>query len=368
MSCDVAASPFNDSLSDPFVFQPNGNNDIELDLSSIADFNAGFDGLDQGSVDPHHNTSNAGSPSFELGHPLSPEPANYYPNDFGSTPSSPFIQSIEQPPVAPLIPSPLRHQYLHRRSVSEPPDGAILHHHPDIQGAVTFHRDGHKLGDPPAKSCAYTPPIKKVKQSRHQPYHRAPNPPPTVNNRYRLRRANTNPMQQRPPTSAPPGMIMRPPPPPSHFPQPPHVPYAPMMREEPQPQHFVSSRVCTPAPESAAIDPMLMTTPEPMVPQMGSPTPMMATPMQSGRQSPANKAVVIKLDVDELRALIAEAVQKAVEGLQAVKKAKEVKGAATAESEVGENIVIVGSMEGAKDDAVQKQGDDQVMGDIDFTC
>ena len=163
--------------------------------------------------------------------------------------------------------------------------------------------------------------------------------------------------------------MMRPPPPPPHCPQAPHMPYAPhMMQEEPQPQHFVSSRVCTPAPEPAAVDPMLMNmnTPAPMVPQMGNPTPVMGTPMQSGHATPVQqpKAVVIKLGVDELRALIAEAVQKAVEGLQA---AKEVSVAvAVAEEEVGENIVVAGSVEVG--DKGVGQGDDQVMGNIDFTC
>lgn len=363
MSCDVATSPYNGNLGDPFDSKPNASNDIDLDLTSIADFNASFDGLDQGSVDLHHNTSNAGSPSFDLSQPMSPEPANYYPNDFGSTPSSPYFQSIEPPPAAPLFPSPLRNQFLHRRSVSEPPDGAIFHHRPEPQGMVTFHRDGHKLGDPPAKSSAYTPPIKKVKQSRQQPYPRATNPPQMASNRYHLRRANINPMQQqRPPTSAPPGMMMRPPPPPPpHYPQAPQMPFAPPMIQE---EHFVSSRVCTPAPEPAAVDPMLMTpSSAPIVPQKGSPTPRMG-----GTRSnpPATKAVVIKLGVDELRAMITEVVQKAVEGLQAAKETKEGSAQAT-EEEIVENIVVAGSTDVASDDAVPGD-DDQVMGEIDFTC
>jgi hypothetical protein len=81
------------------------------------------------------------------------------------------------------------------------------------------------------------------------------------------------------------------------------------MPHEPQ---YVSSRVCTPAPE--AIDPFLDVSPMPMV------APMLAQGAfqdHPSNNTPTSKSVTIKMGVDELREMITEVVQKAVQGLQA---------------------------------------------------
>ena len=81
------------------------------------------------------------------------------------------------------------------------------------------------------------------------------------------------------------------------------------MPREPQ---YVSSRVCTPAPE--AIDPFLAPSPMPVV----APTGDRGRAGFEGHHNNilAPESVVIKMGVDELRTLIMEVVQKAVEGLQ----------------------------------------------------
>lgn len=71
-----------------------------------------------------------------------------------------------------------------------------------------------------------------------------------------------------------------------------------------------------------------------MVPQMG----MHSYPgtVQPGSATPMPRALVIKLGVEELRTLIYDAVQKAVQGLQAQKSPKGV----TVDAEMGEGIAV----------------------------
>jgi hypothetical protein len=84
------------------------------------------------------------------------------------------------------------------------------------------------------------------------------------------------------------------------------------MREE---SHFATSRVCTPAPE--AVDPVLSALPSvaPTVPQTDS------AGMQplSRNDTLVQRAVMIKMGVEELRTLIAEVVQRVIDGAQTVK-------------------------------------------------
>lgn len=87
-----------------------------------------------------------------------------------------------------------------------------------------------------------------------------------------------------------------------------------------QPQ-YVSSRVCTPAPE--AIDPFLeVSTHAPAIADMGS----HGRGAFGGQQNNTSVAesVVIRMGVQELRELIAEAVQKALGGLQGEKSVADV--------------------------------------------
>jgi hypothetical protein len=122
-----------------------------------------------------------------------------------------------------------------------------------------------------------------------------------------------------------------------------HMPFEQMPRE---PQ-YVSSRVCTPAPE--AIDPFLGASPMPAVAHVGGHTPR-AFEDRHGNNNPVTEGVMIKMGVDELRSLITEVVQKAVEGLQANQPVATV-DAVTQElqvEEVGESVLGDGSVADAK--------------------
>lgn len=291
MTCDIAHSPQlnGTKASNPFDIEADGGDDV--DLTAISEFNSTFDNLNESCVDPQ-NLSNAGSPSFIHDPPLTPNyNSDVYPADLSSTPASPYFESIEHPMNPPYIPSPLGYQDCRRRSVSEPPDVSFLHHmpHPDVP--MFFHRDGHKLGAPRGS--------KKIKKSRVRPYERSLHHVPPPQHRYHFRHA---PMQH-PPTSAPNFMRAHPPPPGQHVPG----PSIQIMPTEPQ---FVSSRVCTPAPEP--VDPALGTPPVGMVPHAH----IAGHRGQMGGNTPISDNVLIKIGVDELRVLITEIVQKAVQGLQ----------------------------------------------------
>jgi hypothetical protein len=97
-----------------------------------------------------------------------------------------------------------------------------------------------------------------------------------------------------------------------HSPQPQQmqIHHQPFQQIPHEPQ-YVSSRVCTPAPE--AIDPFLDASPMamPMVAPMVSQGAFLQS--HTGDDTPS---VTIKMGVDELRTMITEVVQKAVQGLQ----------------------------------------------------
>jgi hypothetical protein len=405
MSCEVANSPFSDpGFPNPFGTNTNDHDGDNVDLSALAAFDPNsFSGaIDQNCVDPNalSNHAGSGSPSNPFDPTLTPDfTTDIYPPDFHALQPSPYFQSIEQqqhghqhqqPFGAPFIPSALRNQHhaTHRRSVSEPPGSALMHHNqnhfPPSNGPVIFHRDGHKLGVPRAMGA---PMIKKGKQNRAAPYQQRtprqnqtpqqqqPQPP-----RYQLRRAYTQQQQQqhspiqRPPTSAPQNLSPVPlnPSPrqqqmhqsqamhPHHHqqmqqlqqhPQHHHMPPFDPQMQQPQPHHqepqYVSSRVCTPAPE--AVDPFLcglpptstVTSAAPAFNHLGA-TNGMAPQRQAS--SPPENLVVVKMGVEELRALITDVVQKAVGGLRAAAAEGDSKNMTAA---AGADVAVSGGGAGA---------------------
>jgi hypothetical protein len=395
MSCEVANSPFSDP-GFPNPFDNNTDHDGDnVDLSALTAFdpNSFSAGIDQSCVDPNtlSNHAGSGSPANPFDPTLTPDfTTDIYPPDFHAIQPSPYFQSIEhqqqqqhqhqQPFGAPFIPSALRNQHHagnHRRSVSEPPGSALMHHggqgghFPPSNAPVIFHRDGHKLGVPRAM---VVPMVKKGKQNRAAPYqqrtarqsqtqqqqqqqqqqqHQQPQPQPQPP-RYQLRLGYTQQQQhspvQRPPTSAPhnlsPGPLNHSPQQRMHQPQAMHPHQLQQQQQQQQQQHqqqqhmpppfdqmqphqhpqqqqqepqYVSSRVCTPAPE--AVDPFLgglpptpTTTSAPAFNHLGGGGGGNVTTQQ--QQSSPENLVVVKMGVDELRALITDVVQKAVEGLR----------------------------------------------------
>jgi hypothetical protein len=421
MSCEVANSPFSDP-GFPNPFDTNNSNDHDgdnVDLSALAAFDPNnFSGaIDQNCVDPNalSNHAGSGSPSNPFDPTLTPDfTTDIYPPDFHAIQPSPYFQSIEQPQQhqqqlqqlqqppfgAPFIPSALRNQHHanHRRSVSEPPGSALMHHNqshfPPSNAPVIFHRDGHKLGVPRAMVA---PMVKKGKQNRAAPYQQRtprqaqtpqqqPQPQPP---RYQLRRAYTQQQQhspiQRPPTSAPQNLS---PVPLNHSPQQqrmhqpqamhPHQLQHQQIQQHPQQQHhmppfdpmqqphhqepqYVSSRVCTPAPE--AVDPFLCGLPPTPTATMSAPAfgnghmggGIATTPQQQQQQRSPENLVVVKMGVDELRALITDVVQKAVEGLRAAEGEKNTTTAAGVDA----GVVIDGSDKGVE----FRNDDEEGMGD-----
>ncbi|KAK6431597.1 hypothetical protein LTR95_012244 [Oleoguttula sp. CCFEE 5521] len=324
MSCDVAKSPYSDSGLDT-TFDKNSNR-RSTDLTAIHDFNNDFsNSLDNDSRDPF-DFGSSNTDLFGLDQTFTPDSSlSFYP-DFGSSTDSPYFQSIENSP-APFIPSLLKHQYSnsHRRSVSEPPDGGILHRHPqDPDGGVFFHRDGHKLGTPAPKS-SYHHSAKRMKpSSRPQSHIRTQLQSPPASSRYHLRRSHTQPYGAAP-TSVP----MQ------HTPSPPmpHFPFEPV-HESP---HFGPSRVCTPTPE--AMDPMLiMSTPAPAAVMTCQPQSMMGS-------TSAPKAVVIKMSVDELRAHMTEVVQKVLDGAQLQSRDSMKNVGESEDTSMGDEIVVAHKVE-----------------------
>jgi hypothetical protein len=133
-----------------------------------------------------------------------------------------------------------------------------------------------------------------------------------------------------------------------------HVPFE-QLPHEPQ---YVSSRVCTPAPE--AIDPFLgASTQAPAVAHMGD----HARGAFEGHQNNSSVAesVVIRMGVEELRSLITEVVQKAVGGLQSDKSIADVD--LVSQEQVDEAVAGVQvdqSVEGVNE-AVVDDGEDEVL-------
>jgi hypothetical protein len=405
MSCEVANSPFSDP-GFPNPFDANTDHDGDnVDLSALAAFDPNnFGGaIDQSCVDPNtlSNHAGSGSPANQFDPTLTADfTTDIYPPEFHAIQPSPYFQPIEQqqhghqqhqqqPFGAPFIPSALlnQHHANHRRSVSEPPGSALMHHNQNhfsqSNAPVIFHRDGHKLGVPRAMVAPMT---KKGKQNRAAPYqqrtprqpqtqqHQQPQPQPP---RYQLRRAYTQQQQspvQRPPTSAPhnlspvpmnhslqqrmhqpqathPHQLQQL----QHQQQHPHQHMPPFDHQMPQPHHqelqYVSSRVCTPAPE--AVDPFLCGLPPTPTATMSAPAftnghmggNVMTPQSQPQQQSSPGNLVVVKMGVEELRALITDVVQKAVEGLRAAEGGKNGNADVNVNVEVDADGVVVGISE-----------------------
>lgn len=301
----------------------------ESHLASIVDFNSSFPANPhaQDGIDPRLTISNA-SPSafsqdgFEAA--LSPDPKLVYPQNFSSSNSTPYFTSAPDASSLVFEQSFLRNEFLHRRSVSEPPDGFALHQHRPLQHAlipragpdapVVFHRNGQELGTPTRSSH-------RNKNAQKPKYHRAVPYPPhpvtlgrTTNPRAALRRTCTQPVHAgRSPTSAPSPMTH------PSLAAVVHTLHSHPIEPSPAPQHFVASRTCTPEPQlvyhgldsssahSPALDPSLDQRPSPKAAVSGEPSHVL-----SAVGSPRDEVIVLKLGVDEFRSMIVNAVHKAL--------------------------------------------------------
>ena len=317
MSCEVASptsSPHPDSLFEDDwkrIIRDSGG------LGAIAEFNANFNNHETGGngygIDPQllsevsspdsnyvplfNTVDDSDSPATTTEHTAPIEMPNAYPAPTDSNLASPgsapyFHQSIEipeptfQPPA--YIPSPLRHQ-LHRRSVSEPPGGNPsygMHSYPAHGGpAVTFHREGILLGTPaPQHSTRSTTKPKTRHPHLQQPYSTTKR---QTRERYQLRRTHTQP--EAAPTSVPA----------FHGPQQ-HPMTQPTMPTVP----FAGSRTCTPVQSPIQED--ILASPVHMGPNRGSAPPE------------RKRAVAIPVSMEELRAMITEAVQMVFAGAESV--------------------------------------------------
>ncbi|KAK3111684.1 hypothetical protein LTR53_012816 [Teratosphaeriaceae sp. CCFEE 6253] len=305
MACAVATSPFSE--------QPQGQEWLKSTESgggfeALVEFNAGLHGHIRSTVNPQmlsNPPSPIGSYTDDFTGNVQDLPAmddvGFYSHDFAS-PQAPYF-SVEQPhadcPPTFAASAGLRHGF--RRSVSEPPGGPPLHH----QLPMSFNRNGHFIGHVQAPELQRLKSLPKSKQNRSQPYktkaqqQQAP--------RYHLRRTQTQPVwQHQSPTSMPMGMA----PPASHtyLAGPQHsIPSAVAIGQRefeplpavPEQRDYISSRVCTPTPD----DLRFAASPQDVI-----------DPMFAATVNARGNAVTLPMTVEELRAMITEAVQKAVKG------------------------------------------------------
>lgn len=224
-----------------------------------------------------------------------------------ATPPPTFHHSIEEPQefdFGHYIPSPLKNQLNHRRSVSEPPAALPVN---DVnaygipappQPAVTFTRSGTPLGTPKVHHGT------QIIRNRHphvqEPYPTRPAPPGRAwtQKRYHLRRSHTQPSQPArrvyAPTSMPAAMHQ------VHHPPPP----ATMMQSKQSQMRgpmqagglAVTSRVCTPGPSP---------------PGMQS-NPAYLDPRLHGAGHEEKQGLTIPLTIEELRGMITDAVKTAL--------------------------------------------------------
>ncbi|KAK6393488.1 hypothetical protein LTR65_002360 [Meristemomyces frigidus] len=328
MACDVASSPYSEGILDDSW---GSKNPETTDLDAIVDFNAAFGGgNDENNTINPQMLSNPSSPASSynnafnsngVDHTLSPEPTSLgaYPTDFANSQSSatPYYHpSLELNPALHFQPPGLRYQ-TRQRSISEPPDGFAQHRQMPNGPDVTFHRGGHFLGYQQQQGPKPLKSLPKGKlghqQMRSQPYkckpNRAADHHQQQQQRYQLRRTQTQPM--RPPMSVP---AMPPPHPMAHMQMQSHgqhmfEPLPPVMEG----QRYVTSRVCTPVPE--ALPPVMAQSPRQ---QEIDPLLMMPLPLAAvvGSDQGGKQTVTVPLTVEELRAMIMEAVQKAVKGVE----------------------------------------------------
>ena len=130
----------------------------------------------------------------------------------------------------------------------------------------------------------------------------------------------------------------------------------------------MSSRVCTPAPEAAdpflgGLPPTPTTTGAPAFHHLGGGS--LTSPQQQQQQqaSPEN-LVVVKMGVEELRALITDVVQKAVEGLRAAENEKAKSAAVDVDVDVDASVGLDGVGEAVvPDKGLGFQHEEEVNGD-----
>lgn len=301
-----AGSPFNHEWSMTSDGQQGG-------LGPIAEYNASFETNNGGTVDPQLTLSNPSTPNNEynaaynghfsgLDQTFSPAASAYDAYQPPIDGISPYYQSVEANPNPIYQPSPLR--YNHRRSVSEPPGGPAMQPPPP---PMVLHRDNHCLGHPMRSSAVPLKSMPKAgKQQRQHPYARKTR----ELHRPDVKRAHTQPVRAAP-TSMP------------HPMAPPYMPQAIM-----QDSHLITSRVCTPTPQGGAMLPLNIDQA-----LSGVPSPMHSPQMRSDPR----KILLVPLAVDELRAMIFEAVQKAVGSHEAGKESTSGDG--------GEDLVEVKEIE-----------------------
>ncbi|KAK5725742.1 hypothetical protein LTR15_003932 [Elasticomyces elasticus] len=344
MACEIASSPFTEHrIEDGWMKTAEHGNGFD----ALVEFNTTFgEGSNHGTIDPHM-LSNPPSPanSFTseflipgMDQTISPQASNglgIYPHDFGS-PHAPYYSTDNHHTAGPssFTSSSMRHEF--RRSVSEPPGGLPIQrvqmHNSGPQ--MTFNRNGHFIGNLQPPQLQRLKSLPKSKSARSQPYKTKM----SGQQRYQLRRTQTQPVRQHTAPTSTPSMMA----PPSSHPYPPalgtafsphmvgHQVFEPLPTV-PEQRSYISSRVCTPTPDEVfggqshqAIDPMLT-----------------APPTPADRQ---DKAVTVALTVDQLKSMITEAVQKAVRGLGSKVEESASEGVALLES--GE--VVVHSIEGAQ--------------------
>ncbi|KAF2162206.1 hypothetical protein M409DRAFT_27583 [Zasmidium cellare ATCC 36951] len=295
MDVDVAnSSAFQGSPFDQDWNITSGGQDGAL--GPIQEFNANFDPSNGGSIDPHLTLSNPATPNNDfnssyngqmggLDQTLGPAASPYdsfQPHFDGMTP---YYQSVEANPNPIYQTSSSR--FNHRRSVSEPPGGPAM---PPPPPPMILHRDNHCLGHPMANKAVQLKSVPRgSKQQRPHPYSRRMRDP----HRPDMRRAQTQPVRAGP-TSTP-------------YLMPPHFMPQNMMQEP----HNITSRVCTPTPEGGPMSPLNID-----LALSGVPSPMQTPPMRSDPR----RTLLIPLTVDELRAMVYEAVQKAVGSIEAKKE------------------------------------------------
>ncbi|KAK0905358.1 hypothetical protein LTR57_018330 [Friedmanniomyces endolithicus] len=326
MACDVASSPFSEHTLDDSWMKTTENGH---GFDALVDFNATFGGVNSHSTIDPQMLSNPPSPanSFTSDFNMSGlEPTHHgleiYPLDFASIPGPYYsIEQQQQHSGSPSLPTSNSVGHPFRRSVSEPPGGLPLHqqHHAQNFGQpMTFNRNGHFIGSIQPPQLQRLKSLPKAKPSRSQPYRTKTNG--QQQQRYQLRRSQTQPMHQHgAPTSTPTMMA-----PPSSHPYP--AAFAPRMSpgghmrgqqvfeplpSVPEQRSYISSRVCTPTPED-----MFGGSPQ----QHQIIDPMLTAPPTPGRRAgvAAEGEVTVAMSVDQLKEMITEAVQKAVMGLGSV--------------------------------------------------
>ncbi|KAK5736098.1 hypothetical protein LTS12_026280 [Elasticomyces elasticus] len=345
MACETASSPFSEHrIEDSWMKTTEHGNGFD----ALAEFNTTFGGgSNHGTIDPHM-LSNPPSPanSFTsdfhipgVDQTMSPQASNglgIYPHDFGS-PHAPYYStdSHHTTGTSSFTSSGMRHEF--RRSVSEPPGGLPLQHVQMHNNGpqMTFNRNGHFIGNLQPPQLQRLKSLPKSKSARSQPYKTKM----SGQQRYQLRRTQTQPVRQHTAPTSTPSMMA---PPSSHpHPYPPalgpafsphmvgHQVFEPLPTV-PEQRSYISSRVCTPTPDEVsggqsqqAIDPMLT-----------------APPTPADRQ---DKAVTVALTVDQLKSMITEAVQKAVRGL-----GSKVEESASENVALESDELVVQSIEGAQ--------------------